>query len=444
MRNIFSGIRILSYVVVVLFFLSLFGSAAIHVSRGGQRLGIMTSPVRYLVSFPELVLKVLKSDIISGIPIYFIPKDGSFEHLNLLDRNIFALNGKYHIEDNTWQVILVNLQTGEVKHRWTVPKETFFYHEGQSSDLYRYSPPKNSILLANRSIITNNDWTKNLYCLDKNSNIVWHNTDKVFHHACNLDSAGNLWVCTRAKRKIAHHNGNKTLMYGDDFITKIDTKTGKIIYDKSVSDILIENGYKNYVFGFNNATNQNPDADPLHLNDIEVALKSTDFWNEGDLFLSLRHKSLVVQYRPGDGKIINLLFGPFLHQHDVDIISDSEISIFNNNNSSVGVDDVYPDVSYAYGEELNLGNSELLIYDFMSRTYRSKLNDHFDEEHIFSRTNGLSELLDSGEYYIESYDNAKMYIMNEDSIIWKKQWATDIPEMVELPQWMRIYENIDF
>ena len=44
--------------------------------------------------------------------------------------------------------------------------------------------------------------------------------------------------------------------------------------------------------------------DGLHLNDIQPALTDSPYWKKGDLFLSLRHKSLILLYRPSTGKII--------------------------------------------------------------------------------------------------------------------------------------------
>ena len=74
-------------------------------------------------------------------------------------------------------------------------------------------------------------------------------------------------------------------------------------------------------------------TDPIHLNDIEPALYDSKYWKKGDLFLSSRHQSAIIHYRPEINKVINYLTGPFSQQHDVDIISDEEISIFDNNNS---------------------------------------------------------------------------------------------------------------
>ena len=77
---------------------------------------------------------------------------------------------------------------------------------------------------------------------------------------------------------------------------------------------------------------------------------------KGDLFLSIRNLSAIIHYRPKTNKVINYIVGPFIQQHDVDIISDKEISIFNNNNSFI-----------------NNQYSEVLIYNFETRVFKKYL-----------------------------------------------------------------------
>ncbi len=45
----------------------------------------------------------------------------------------------------------------------------------------------------------------------------------------------------------------------------------------------------------------------------------------------MRHKSIVIQYRPEDGSVVWYQQGPWLAQHDINIVNDSAISVFNNN-----------------------------------------------------------------------------------------------------------------
>jgi hypothetical protein len=53
-----------------------------------------------------------------------------------------------------------------------------------------------------------------------------------------------------------------------------------------------------------------------------------------DLFLSLpRSSSNVILYRPATNKVIWRKDGPWSRQHDVDILDNHRISIFNNNGS---------------------------------------------------------------------------------------------------------------
>ena len=52
------------------------------------------------------------------------------------------------------------------------------------------------------------------------------------------------------------------------------------------------------------------DNDPIHLNDIEPALTDTQHWKQGDVFLSLRHQSSIIHYRPSINKVINYITSP--------------------------------------------------------------------------------------------------------------------------------------
>jgi len=181
------------------------------------------------------------------------------------------------------------------------------------------------------------------------------------------------------------------------------------------------------------------------LNDIEPVFQNGPFWKKGDLFLSLRHKSLIILYRPETNKIIRLIYGPFLHQHDVDIISESEIAIFNNNTTNIGMESIEVANSASINNiQDRLIHSEILIYDFQDSTFRAYLKELFKEENIYSRTEGIYHFLTSGDVYVESQNDALLYIMNKNRILLKKQLDTSLDNMVHLPNWIRIYENINF
>ena len=104
-------------------------------------------------------------------------------------------------------------------------------------------------------------------------------------------------------------------------------------------------------------------GDPFHLNDIEPIKTDGEYWDRGDLFLSLRNLSLVVLYRPSTNKILKVIRGPFFQQHDVDIISDGKIAV--NNNSKI----------YKL-KRSNSKNSNVIIYDFKTNKFQNYLDDN--------------------------------------------------------------------
>ena len=145
--------------------------------------------------------------------------------------------------------------------------------------------------------------------------------------------------------------------FRDKFLENFDVKLtsdGQILFQKSVSEILIDNGLEYLLFSVGD---HGFTKDPIHLNDIQPVDFNGKFWNKGDVFLSLRHQSMVLLYRPLTNKIIWKGTGPFFHQHDVDILNEHKISVFNNNSKD-----------FADGNVVD-GNNEVIIYDFKKNEY---------------------------------------------------------------------------
>ena len=61
--------------------------------------------------------------------------------------------------------------------------------------------------------------------------------------------------------------------------------------------------------------------------------------------------------------------GNFYHQHDVDIINEHAISIFNNNSKD-----------FFDGDKVD-GHNEIIIYDFVKNQHSSYLKDSLAKEH---------------------------------------------------------------
>ena len=95
----------------------------------------------------------------------------------------------------------------------------------------------------------------------------------------------------------------------DDAIVKL-SNNGELLYEKSISEIFIENGLEHLLFsiGGNNFI-----RDPIHSNDVQPVNFDGEYWKKGDVFLSLRHQSMILLYRPSTNEIVwnsNILEGP--------------------------------------------------------------------------------------------------------------------------------------
>tara|TARA_B100001248_G_scaffold136505_1_gene102455 strand:+ start:215 stop:1564 length:1350 start_codon:yes stop_codon:yes gene_type:complete len=277
---------------------------------------------------------------------------------------------------------------------------------------FRYMHP---VILKDGSLIS--DSSGPLFKIDLCSNLLWINDEEVFHHSKELNHENDIW-------SVGYLNPTSRLMkniifkdVNDDAIIKINTD-GKIIYKKSVNEILIENKKGDMVnrLGLNN--------DPIHINDIEPALFNSKYWNKGDVFISSRFLSAIIHFRPSTNEVINFLTGPFSQQHDVDIISDKEISIFNNNN-------------FISHEEY----SEIIIYDFEKKEYKKMFNDQLLKENFKTYSEGLSHIFEDGSLIVEEQNHGRLILFNKEGY---KEWEfvnKDINGDIGITHWIRVIED---
>ena len=175
-----------------------------------------------------------------------------------------------------------------------------------------------------------------------------------------------------------------------------------MLFSKSVTEILIEHGYLNRIL-----TQQSHRIGNVHLNDIQPVLKDTNYFKKGDLFLSLRNISMIILYRPSTNKIIKIIEGEFYNQHDVDIIDESRISIYNNNGF------------LNFNNERIVGNNDIVIYDFETNSFSKKFEKTFVENKIGSLSHGLVDFLQDGSAIVEDRNNGRIFYLSSDGeVIW--------------------------
>ena len=117
---------------------------------------------------------------------------------------------------------------------------------------------------------------------------------------------------------------------------------------------------------------------------------------------------MILLYRPSANKIIWKGTGHTYYQHDVDILDEHRISIFNNNSKS-----------FSAGNLVD-GNNEVIIYDFKTNLYTSYLKESLVREDVRTFSQGTSQILNNGDLFIEETNSARTLFFNADgSLRWQ-------------------------
>ena len=378
--------------------------------EGNIKLGRVSKTALFLAEIPSNLKKIVKplSDDLK-LPDRFPDLDGFNGTPN--SRESYLLLSRYDGDLKESVVELVDLMNFKVLHIWN-PDIDKFNKSVKNIEDFKYInrdfndsrvPFYHPLLTTDGGLLFN---SARIIKIDSCSNLVFQNTQDRFHHSIESDIEGNIWVPSRMHPKTlpAEKVGRENIDdggYFDDGIVKL-TSDGEILFEKSVSQIFIDNGLEYLLFGQGDY-----EKDPIHLNDIQPVDFDGEFWKKGDVFLSLRHQSMVLLYRPSTNKIIWKGTGPFFHQHDVDILNEFSISVYNNNSKF-----------FANGNFVD-GHNEVIIYDFKTNEYSSYLNESLIKNDVKTLTSGRSQILQNGDLFIEESNSGKnLYFNSDGSLKW--------------------------
>ena len=398
-----------------------------HHYLGGNKLQIFQKIVVAIAETPSNARDMIKYKTINlnKQPVLFKHKDKKrFELFIDNKRNAILVLPRYDHALSRSVIDIVDLNNFEVIHTYKSDikkkfdqikniKEYPYLKTEWAPERFSYVHP---IILEDGSLIAAGI-NSPIYKIDFCSNLQWLNDKEQFHHSIEIDHENNLWTggimvpYSQFVEKFSIKN------FQDDSIIKMNID-GKILLNKSVTELLFENNLIPSNFPLNTFTN------PIHLNDVEPVLNDTKYWQQGDLFLSIKNQSAIVHYRPSTNKVLNYLVGSFHDQHDVDIISDKEISIFNNNNFYV-----------------NNEFSEVIIYNFETKTFRKLFNDQLRKENFKTVSQGLSHTFEDGALLVEEQNHGRIILLNNQG---NKEWEfvnKDKNGDIGHVDWVRVIED---
>lgn len=430
-------IRKVAYLILFLAFLMFWSALIRNITFGQKSLGPLTDPVKKFSEIPSNFKRVY-TYYFKAPDWYLKTSEADAEDINNLTYDLFGLYS--HRDKKGYAIKLQNLKNGDLKHTWTVPDELLKRHFKVDPNDRLYP----AMLFKGYDVILSGNENNFLVRLDSTSKAKWVNDEYIYHHAMTLDSVGNIWLCGAKPNKgkilptVLSIQDHGDIEYRDDMVMNVDTKTGKVLFAKSLTDIFIENGLEHEI---NKSTYP---KDPFHLNDVEPVLTTSEYMKEGDVFLSFRHLSMIMQYRPSTNKVIKVIQGPFLFQHDVDVISPSSIAILNNNSVALKND------GYSFefergkdSKQRKISNTNVLIYNFQDNTYTPLYEEHFKNNQIFTNTEGVHDLMENGDLFFEEQNSGLLWVINKEGVVLKTTLKSDIKGYHYLPNWTRTYTNIN-
>jgi hypothetical protein len=245
--------KFFTYPVFVVLFLSFigamgFGAIVKYHYDGGKKYQFLQKPVMLIVNVPISVRKMIKYRTLNlnKPPKLQKHKDKKrFEQFIENKRNALLVLPRYDHSLSRSVVDIVDLNNFESIHTYkhdinemnnkvTNTKEFPKLKIDNSQIRFKYQHP---LLLEDGSLLAIGIV---IFKIDFCSNLKWINDEENFHHSQMIDHEGNIWVGGRMNPKSQYVKKYAIKDFKDDSIIKINTD-GKILFNKSVTEILIEN-----------------------------------------------------------------------------------------------------------------------------------------------------------------------------------------------------------
>ena len=404
-RLLFAKIEFwLVLLVLVLGFLAtiLFGSVVLRGERHDGPKGRLAQTAIALAEIPDTARQLLREDtqIQVADSSHFADMQAGWNPTGSAMPQFpgYLLLSRYDGTRRRHVTELVSMTDWQVKHAWEPDADLLLKDAARTS---RFAPFEDwntnhfraihPFLMPNGDLITK-DHDSPLLRIDACAAGVWMQDATTFHHSTEADATGMLWLPSRAEPAVV---ANASPDFMDDEVAQVDPADGKVLFARSIAQVMLENGWTHRLF-----TNGAYVDDPIHLNDIQPVLADGPYWKQGDLFLSLRNISAIMLYRPSSDKIIWIREGPWLSQHDVDILDDSRIAVYDNRAEDRGL-----------GEYVET-HSDVLVYDFATDQVTSLLAGAMAKADIKTLYAGLYTALSGGFSLIEDVTTARLVLID--------------------------------
>ena len=402
--------RVELWVVIALFLLTGlavigFGAAVLDAARDKGRFGSISQAALAIAEIPKTAKSLIKPEtpfrVWGSYRSDAQPAGWRFPGGTVSTLRGYILLSRYDGTERRPKLELVSLPSMRTVYSWSLDIGKIV----RGSFVSRFADPTNwtnkrsrivhPLLLNNGDLIVKDFYTP-LFRVNSCGKVVWKIDDAVFHHSTEVDADGNMWIPSIIEESAIPGLSSDFL---DDAITQID-QSGKVLFRKSVAEILIRHGLANWLF-----SNAMYNSDSVHLNDIQPVLNDGNFWKRGDLFVSMRNVSAIMLYRPRTDEVLWIRRGPWVSQHDVDVLDDHRIGIYDNGVEDRGSEPFFP------------ANSEIMVYDFATNRVTLPAHEAMRKQGIRTWMEGSFTQLPEGSIMVGDTMAGRLFVFGSDQTV---------------------------
>ncbi len=211
----------------------LIGWSVHHVDTGGERLPkVLAKLVMEYAAIPHYTFRFFTESSESRSVVNSFSKDG-WDHLDsdpteLPDAGILVPTFG---EAQVLTASLVDIRSRKTVHQWDIPKSL---QDSLGMENWMTHP----LMLKDSSLVF---ISNGILRLSKEGRMLWANRSSRFHHSIQRGLHDRIWTSLRLPAGKGLTVGKDTVM--NDALGSVDIATGKLLWARSVADILERNGF---------------------------------------------------------------------------------------------------------------------------------------------------------------------------------------------------------
>jgi len=310
---------------------------------------------------------------------------------------------------------------GEVVHEWQLPfsevwDETSPVKDPQPDEYIYWNKAHvypNGDLLAVYVAAGDSPWGYGVVRIDKDSNLIWKYLGQV-HHDIDVGDDGRIYALTHEIRHNAYQDFPQLAVPRIDDFAVVLSPDGEELQKVSIADALINSPYARLL----TRVVWYAKGDYLHNNGIDVveaqdaaALPLAPVVKAGQVLLSLREIDTVALLDLDEKRIVWAVRGPWLAQHDPDILANGNLLLFDNLGNFLDAD----------GSDAEGGGGRSRVLEFDPSTMEIAWQfAGTDEEPFESDVRASQERLGNGNTLITEETRGRIIEVTPDhEIVWE-------------------------